>query len=58
MNFSGDAVAMIAPLFTLIPILFIALLLIWVRIIRVNSKIQIEQNKEIISLLKEIAKKI
>lgn len=44
-------------LFALIPILLVALLLRWVRIIRVNSEIQIEQNKEIIYLLKEIEKK-
>ena len=57
MNFSGGTVAMIGPLFTLIPILLVALVLRWVRIIRINSEIQIEQNKEIISVLKEIADK-
>ncbi|MFY3792327.1 hypothetical protein ACOQFO_11695 [Ureibacillus sp. MALMAid1270] len=57
MNFSGNQAAIIDVLFTLIPILIVALLLRWVRIIRVNSEIQIEQNKEIISLLKEIKEK-
>ncbi|MDD1503910.1 hypothetical protein PVA17_14275 [Lysinibacillus sp. CNPSo 3705] len=56
MNFSGDAVGMVGALFALIPILLVALVLRWVRIIRVNSEIQIEQNKEIISLLKEMTK--
>ena len=54
MNFTGDQVAIIGSLFTIIPILLVALLLRWVRIIRVNSEIQIEQNKEIIALLKEL----
>ncbi|MEG0448995.1 MAG: hypothetical protein RR595_03960 [Lysinibacillus sp.] len=47
MNFSGDTVGMVGALFALIPILLVALVLRWVRIIRVNSEIQIEQNKEI-----------
>ncbi|MFY3791931.1 hypothetical protein ACOQFO_09595 [Ureibacillus sp. MALMAid1270] len=54
MNFTGDQVAIIGSLFTIIPILLVALLIRWVRIIRVNSEIQIEQNKEIIALLKEL----
>ncbi|CAM5222874.1 YvrJ-like protein OS=Ureibacillus acetophenoni OX=614649 GN=SAMN05877842_12134 PE=4 SV=1 [Ureibacillus acetophenoni] len=54
MNFTGDQVAIIGSLFTIIPILLVALIIRWVRIIRVNSEIQIEQNKEIIALLKEI----
>lgn len=57
MGFSGGMIAMIGPLFGLIPILLVALILRWVRIIRINSEIQIEQNKEIISVLKEIADK-
>lgn len=57
MNFSGDQAAIVGALFTLIPILLVALLLRWVRIIRVNSEVQIEQNKEMISLLKELSKR-
>ncbi len=57
MNFSGDTTGIIGALFALIPILLVALVLRWVRIIRMNSEIQTEQNKEIISLLKEINKK-
>lgn len=57
MNFSGDQLAIVGALSTIIPILLVALLLIWVRIIRVNSEIQIQQNKEMISLLKELSKK-
>ncbi|SKB98740.1 hypothetical protein SAMN06295926_11583 [Lysinibacillus sp. AC-3] len=53
MNFSGDTVDMVGLLFQLIPILLVALLLRWVQIIWVNIEIQIEQNKEIISLLKK-----
>ncbi|MFJ7730319.1 hypothetical protein ACIQXF_00360 [Lysinibacillus sp. NPDC097231] len=44
MNFSGD---MAGALFAIIPILLVALVLRWVRIIRMNSEIQTEQNKEI-----------
>jgi len=29
----------------------------WLRLLRINSEIQIEQNKEIIALLKDIAEK-
>lgn len=53
---SGDQEAILAVLFTVIPILVVALLLRWVRIIRVNSEIQVEQNKEIITLLKELSR--
>lgn len=56
MGFTGDQAAIVSALFTLLPILLVALLLRWVRIIRVNSEIQIEQNKEMISLLKELLK--
>ena len=54
MDFLGGIVAMIGPLIAFIPILLVALVLRWVRIIRINSEVQIEQNKEIISILKEI----
>lgn len=47
----------IGLLFALLPVLLVALVLRWIRIIRINSDLQIEQNKEIISLLKEIIKK-
>ncbi|WP_291759564.1 hypothetical protein [Lysinibacillus sp. UBA5990] len=50
MNFSGD---MVGLLFPLTPILLVAKLFRWVQIIWVNIEIQIEQNKEIISLLKK-----
>ncbi|SOC44562.1 hypothetical protein [Ureibacillus acetophenoni] len=56
MSFSGDQVAIVGALFTLIPILLVTLLIRWVRIIRVNSEIQVEQNKEIITLLKELSR--
>ncbi|MGE7115130.1 hypothetical protein [Lysinibacillus sp. NPDC047702] len=36
----------------LFPVLLIAITL-WIRIIKVNSNIQVEQNKEIIELLKK-----
>ena len=48
---------LVGTLFVFIPIVLVALLLRWIRIIRLNNEIQIEQNKEIISLLKEIAEK-
>jgi len=37
-----------------LPIIIVALLIRWIRFIKENSDIQVEQNKEIISLLKEI----
>ncbi|SOC41593.1 hypothetical protein [Ureibacillus acetophenoni] len=52
-----DSVSLIGTFFALIPILLIALVLRWIRILRVNSEIQIEQNKQIIALLKDIANK-
>lgn len=51
MGFSGSTMVIIGWLFPLIPILLVALLLRWVRSIRVNSEIQIEQSKAITSLL-------
>lgn len=46
----GDIIAVLALLF---PVLIMAMVVRWVRMIRVNSEKQIQQNKEIISLLKE-----
>ena len=43
----------IAAIFILIPIFIVAIALRWVRILRPNSEKQIQQNEEIISLLKE-----
>lgn len=43
----------IATIFILIPIFIAAIALRWVRILRLNSEKQIQQNEEIISLLKE-----
>lgn len=37
-----------------LPLIIIALLIRWIRFIKENSDIQVEQNNEIISLLKEI----
>ena len=34
-------------------IILVAFLIRWIRLIKVNSDIQVEQNKEIIALLKE-----
>lgn len=54
----GDLFTVIVTiLFTLIPLLLFAFLLRWIRILRVNSEIQIKQNEEMISLLKQIAEK-
>lgn len=49
----GDAIATFA---LLIPLFIAAIALRWVRMIRLNSEKQIQQNEEIISLLKENAK--
>ncbi|MBA2176120.1 hypothetical protein H0266_14580 [Halobacillus locisalis] len=43
----------IPTLFTFIPVILVAFLIRWIRLIKVNSDIQVEQNKEIIALLKE-----
>ena len=37
-----------------LPLILVALIIRWIRFIKENSDIQIEQNKEIITLLKEI----
>jgi len=37
-----------------LPIIIVAFLIRWIRFIKENSDLQVEQNKEIISLLKEI----
>ena len=50
----GDIIGL---LFALIPILLVALVLRWVRIIRINSDLQIEQNREMIAILREIQEK-
>lgn len=42
----------LGTLFVFLPLILAALLLRWVRIIRVNSEIQIEQNKEIMDQAK------
>lgn len=42
----------IASIFILVPIFIAAFALRWIRIMRLNSEKQIEQNEEIISLLK------
>lgn len=46
----------IAAIFVLIPIFIAAFALRWVRIMRLNSEKQIQQNEEIIGLLKESVK--
>lgn len=43
---------LLGGIFLLIPILIAAFVLRWVRIIRINSDLQIKQNEEIIELLK------
>lgn len=44
----------IGILINLIVVLVIALVIRWIRIIKINSEEQIQQNKELITLLKEI----
>lgn len=46
----------IAAIITILPIIIVAFLIRWVRIIKVNSDIQVEQNKQIISLLEQMNK--
>ena len=45
------------PILYGLPIIFVALLIRWIRFIKENSDLQVEQKKEIISLLKEIRAK-
>lgn len=42
------------PIIYGLPIIIVALLIRWIRFIKENSDLQVEQNKEIISLLREI----
>jgi hypothetical protein len=43
----------IPALITLLPLFILALVLRWVRQIKINSDIQVEQNKQIISILQK-----
>jgi hypothetical protein len=43
----------IPALVTLLPLLILAFVLRWVRQIKINSDIQVEQNKQIISILQK-----
>jgi hypothetical protein len=47
----------IPAFFTLLPLLILAFVLRWVRQIKINSDIQVEQNKQIISILQKSEKK-
>jgi len=48
----------IPGLIMLLPLLILAFVLRWVRLIKINSEYQVEQNKQIISLLQKIERKI
>lgn len=39
---------------SLLPLIILAFVLRWIRIIKINSEIQVEQNKEMINLLHQI----
>jgi hypothetical protein len=41
----------------LIPIILVALVIRWIRLIKLNSEEQVKQNKEIITLLRELGEK-
>ncbi|MDV2682864.1 hypothetical protein RYX56_00605 [Alkalihalophilus lindianensis] len=43
--------------FYLVPIVLVALVIRWVRLIKVNSDEQVQQNKQIITLLEDIRKR-
>jgi ribosomal protein L30/L7E len=45
-------------LFSLLPLLILAFVLRWIRLVKINSEKQVEQNKEIIGLLRDINQKI
>ncbi|MDQ0271734.1 hypothetical protein [Cytobacillus purgationiresistens] len=47
----------IPALITLLPLFILAFVLRWVRQIKINSEIQVEQHKQIISLLQKMDKK-
>ncbi|WP_368505038.1 hypothetical protein AB3N04_05155 [Alkalihalophilus sp. As8PL] len=40
--------------FYIVPVVLVALVIRWIRLIKVNSEEQVQQNKEIITLLEEI----
>ncbi|ENQ3080247.1 hypothetical protein ACEOWG_003532 [Bacillus cereus] len=43
-------------LFTLLPVLMLAFVFRWIRLMYINSEEQLKQNKQIISLLSDIKK--
>jgi ribosomal protein L30/L7E len=45
-------------LFSLLPLLILAFVLRWIRLLKINSERQVEQNEEIIGLLRNINQKI
>ncbi|MBP3951667.1 hypothetical protein [Bacillus suaedae] len=47
----------IVVLLYLIPIILVALVIRWIRIIMLNSEEQVKQNQEIITLLRELKEK-
>lgn len=46
-----------AAIFYLLPLIILALMIRWIRLIKLNSEIQVEQNKQIIKLLQQIENK-
>ncbi|MBL4953714.1 hypothetical protein RCG24_11460 [Neobacillus sp. OS1-32] len=44
----------IPGLIALLPLILFAFVLRWIRLIKINSEIQVDQNKKIISLLEEL----
>ncbi|WP_176400129.1 hypothetical protein [Ureibacillus sinduriensis] len=48
---------LIAAIFYLVPLFILAFIVRWIRHIKINSEIHVEQNKEMIRLLQEIEKK-
>lgn len=45
---------LIPALLTLLPLFIVALVLRWIRQIKINGDIQVEQNKQLLSLLQNI----
>jgi hypothetical protein len=54
----GVLVDFIPFIFSLLPILLVAFVLRWIRLIKANSDIQVEQNKKVLDLLNEINEKL
>lgn len=50
----GFMTTILPAIFTLLPLIILAFVLRWIRLIKINSELQIKQNEQIIQLLEQI----